>query len=186
MASPSHGLASETLKEVRFDSEVLLRESIQRLHLWIEKYVRDRLGEYVSGYDFRDRLFGRLVDRIDKSMEPDEVDNHTKQMLKWLVHEDQRAAFRRSQVVVADQRIERLPDPNSLKFSEQLDIESQMRVLLDRIPPELRPVIDDLYGLHGERVKSRKEVAKQLGWKRNTLDQKLRRLYLDLRRFLDG
>jgi hypothetical protein len=186
LAASSHSWTSETFKEDRFDSEVSLRESIQRLHFWIEKYARDRLGECVSAYDFRDRLFSRLVDRIEKGMEPDEIDDHTKQMMKWLVHEDQRTAFRRSQVVVADQRIEHLPDPNSLKFSEQLDIESQMRVLLDRIPPELRPAIDDLYGLHGERVKSRKEVAKQLGWKRNTLDQKLRRLYLDLRQFLDG
>jgi RNA polymerase sigma factor (sigma-70 family) len=159
--------------------------SMARLHSWIDCYVRAQLGPDVCGPDFFERLHQRVNIRVEKRR-PDELltpelEEEVKRMLKMLVHEDRLKALRRAKISVPIGEIENLEDPASVRFAEQLETAAEARAFLESIPNDLTPVIRHLYGIDGEKIKSRKEIAKDLGVDVNTLNQQLRRLYEKLR-----
>ena len=55
-----------------------------------------------------------------------------------------------------------------------------MRAFLEHLPPSIQSVLQDVYSMNEEEF-SRDELAKRLGIKRNTLDQRIRRAIKALR-----
>jgi DNA-directed RNA polymerase specialized sigma24 family protein len=97
-----------------------------------------------------------------------------------LVQEDKRSAYRRRTVLLD----ETLPDPNSSRFSEEVETAASARAILDRVPEDLLPVIRSLYGLSGEEPMTARQVASTLGIQEEALRQRLFRLRSKLRREL--
>jgi len=155
--------------------------SISRLGEWIDTYVRDKLGPDVCGNDFVDHLYRRAKRQADSTSLPPSLDERIRNMLKILVFQERMRIYRVSRRYVPVAHLESCGHPASLEFAEILETEAEARFFLESIPEDLRPIIKHLYGLDGERVRSRKEIAKSLGVKINTLNQRLRRLYERLR-----
>jgi len=170
--------------EAESSSDPLL-VSMARLRSWIDSYVRAQLGPSVCGNDFAELLYQRVNNRIEKhrqdELSPDEFDGEVRNNLRLLVYEERQKISRRSKHLVPVNDIEALPDPTSVEFAERLEIAAEARAFLESIPEDLVPVVRHLYGLNGEKVKSRTQLAKDLGFKVNTLNQRLRRVYEKLR-----
>jgi hypothetical protein len=162
-----------------------LLASIARLRSWIDSYVPSQLGSDACGNDFVELLYKRVSSSLKKrrqdGLSPEEFNVEVRNSLRLLVHEEQQKIFRRSKRLIPVSDVETLPDPTSLEFAEHLDVAAEARAFLERIPEDLIPVVRHLYGLDGEKVKSRKQLAKDLGLKVNTLNQRLRRVYEKLR-----
>jgi hypothetical protein len=199
----SENQSSEPSPESSFHIEwaAAWEQAIQRLRPELEQYIADRLG---PGEAFlqKDRLIGKLqslsepegLDNPDKAFKRAPIDEQVRWKLRFIVGDEKR---RQSRTIIGTQiRIredpEKIEDPRSLEFvrkaeraEEIVEDESEdaarVRKLLDQVSPEMVPVLNDLFALHGEKMKSRAEIAQKLGWKRSRLDQRLRRLYKDLR-----
>jgi CRP-like cAMP-binding protein len=78
-----------------------------------------------------------------------------------------------------------MADPRSLSFETAVTEEPELAVLLAKLPPELGTFASRLKDLTYEELSMpRKDLAKVLGYRRNTLDQNLRRLRQRLAKFV--
>jgi len=161
----------------------LIRDTINRLDSWIAGYVQSRLDPSASSSDFTSRIERRLLGRLGKDLAPDPLSltNAVQNTVKTLVHEDRRLAFRRSKLYDANADIEKVEDPLSLEFAERLALQSHVEFIRKSVPADLQDLVDSLFGFTGEEDVTVADLANQLGIQRNTLDQRLRRLYAKLR-----
>jgi hypothetical protein len=162
-------------------NDVLIREAIDRLRTWIGRYVQNQLGFAASPNDFTDRLECRLRRTGSQENDVDSLDAAVQNTLRLLVHEHRRSTFRKGRVCVSTADIEEIQDPHSLQFEARIELQSEVSLIRGLIPQDLLPVIDSLYGFVDEEPVSVAHLAKRLGIRRNTLNQRLRRLYITLR-----
>ena len=191
MASKNHPLELSSESFFRAEWAAAWKQAIQRLRPELEQYITDQLG---AGEAFlqKDRLIEKLEllgeQGLDNPTQKGSIDERIFLKLRFIVSDEKR---RQSKITIVTQiRIgedpEKIEDPRSLEFARLAeetveDDTARVQKILDRTPAEMLPVIKDLFGLDGSEVKSRAEIAEECGWKRNTLDQKLRRLFKDLR-----
>jgi DNA-directed RNA polymerase specialized sigma24 family protein len=182
--NPAQSSSAEERSEIDSQAKTI-QDEIDQQRSWINRYVQSQLGSDVSAEDLNERIEKRLRARIASNREQLPLADAVKNVTKLLVYEEQRAAYRRSQICLSDANIQSLQDPASLEFAERIDLESQIKTVLDHIPPELLPIVESLYGFTEIEV-SRGEMARKLGMPRNRLDKKLSRLFADLRSALGG
>lgn len=188
MASPSRAVSSkidpnntvQQISDQRGEVNSVVWESILRQWPSIEEYVQSQLGPSVSVSDFSDRIISRLADRVDETTNIAIIDELVQKTVRFLAHEERRTAYRRAKFYAPDANLDNLKDPASLDFVHGLDSETKARAILERVPPEMVPIIDSLFGFQKETV-TQKALAKSLGISRQTLKRRLNKLFEDLR-----
>jgi hypothetical protein len=165
----------------------ILRESLERIWPQSEPFVRQQLGRDYTSYDFFEKI-GRRLERkpavLAKASES-EIDRVVREFLRDAVHDERRAVGRREEHLVRQDAAREMVDPRSLSFETKVTEEPELTVLLAKLPPDLGALANRLKELtHEELSMPRKDLAKLLGYRRNTLDQNLRRLRQRLAKFV--
>ena len=170
---------------VQDENRILIRESIERLRSWINRYVQAHIGSHVSATDFTERIEIRLLKRLEPGTPKlNDIDEAVQNVLRLLVHESRRSDLRKSRRYTSNVEIETVQDPSSLHFASRVELDSQIQFIRKRIPEHLLPIIDTLYGFADAEELSIEELTEHFGIRRNTLNKKLSRLFRKLRREL--
>ena len=140
----------------------LLWQALERNAEWIESYVSipgAMLKEYLNW--FFERLNGRV---------PPEA---TEQDLDHLVRAEVKSIYREFRdrpcgcPILGD-----YGDTSAHRFGRELQLADEARDCLEQLPKQTRQLLEDLYSLDEEEI-TRDELARRLGIKRNTLDQRI-------------
>jgi hypothetical protein len=157
--------------------------ALQRSQSWISNYATPRLGPSVSPYDFTERLHRRLRGRVSDQSPDTEVDEALKTTVRYLVKEQCRVEFERAKRFVPEEEGSEVPDPGGLSWVQEFERNNDSRValeLLRSLDPEMLDWIKKIYAFNSEED-ARAELAKHLGIRRNTLNQRLSRKFRNLR-----
>ncbi len=149
---------------------------------WIESYVSRFLHGEASPWDLRDRLLRRLERKVTSECLAYEIKDLIAKTVKDLVHDQNRTEFRRSRKFRSQASVDQLIDPQSHLVEEKLIQESEALAVLRIMSQDDRHLIEQLYGLRNLQKVSRAEMAQKLGVRRNTLDQRLRRIFDSVRK----
>jgi DNA-directed RNA polymerase specialized sigma24 family protein len=183
MASPTRNWQKDPPPS-KSELELAVEQSMERLQSWTTSCVQSQLGPSVSPYDFMDRLVQSLIPRWQGPLDSVRVDEAVRKTLRQLVHDDRRKAFRRAQKYQPAAEIEEVPDPRSLDFASQLEIDSAMSLIREHIRnvrPEYQPIVNSLFGFVDEEELTVKELATKIGILPDTLRRRLSRFYAELR-----
>lgn len=180
MASSTRSWQEDTPRS-QVEMELAVEQSLERQWTWMAAFVKAQLGLSSSPYDFKDRILQSLVRHWRGPLEPKPFDEAVRKELKQCVHNERRKVFRHNQACLSTAEIETLPDPASLQFASQLESFSQIQFILEQTPADLVPVLESLYGFHSKEIRTREELARDLGIRRSTLDKRLGRLFAKLR-----
>jgi CRP-like cAMP-binding protein len=165
----------------------ILRESLERIWPQSEAFVRQQLGRDYTSYDFFEKIGRRLEKKqaILANASDSEIDRTVRELLRDAVREERQAVCRREEHFVRQEAARELADPRSLSFDTAVTEEPELAVLLAKLPPDLGTFASRLKDLTYEELSMpRKDLAKVLGYRRNTLDQNLRRLRQRLAKFV--
>ena len=162
---------------------------VDQMQSWIERYVSQHLHIGGSIWDFWRRFPQRLasnVAEIAPQSEP-EIRHLIQKTVTDLVHDQNRTEDRRDGVGRYVPLTEYVDPKNNveqqlIEQEEQELRQSKALALLQSLSPDQRILIEQLYGLKNREPKSRREIAKRLGLRRNTVDQRLRRALNSLRK----
>ena len=157
---------------------------VDEMQPWIETYVSRFLSGEASPWNFRHRLFRRLERTVTIDFSASEIKDVIEKAVKDLVHDQNRTEFRRSRKFASQGKIELLIDPQSHFVEEKLIQQSEALAVLRLMTDEDRHLIEQLYGLRDLQKVSRAEMAQKLGIRRNTLDQRLRRIFHSVRKVI--
>lgn len=139
-----------------------LWQALERNADWIRDYISvpgSRLKEYLKWF------FDRLVGRVPPNPSEQELDHLVRSEIKYIY-----SKFR--------DRPTGLPylgdyeDPDGDRFREAMELTYEARECLEQVPGHVRKFLEDVYSMDDEEF-SRDELARRLGIKRNTLDQRL-------------
>jgi hypothetical protein len=165
----------------------ILRESLERIWPQSEPFIRQQLGRDYTSYDFFEKI-GRRLDKkqaVLAEASESEIDRVVREFLRDAVRDERRAVCRREEHLVRQEAAREIVDPRSLSFEAKVTEEPELTVLLAKLPPDLGAFASRLKELtHEELSMPRKDLAKLLGYRRNTLDQNLRRLRQRLAKFV--
>ncbi|MGA8594049.1 MAG: hypothetical protein WB676_04835 [Bryobacteraceae bacterium] len=155
----------------------ILSESLERIWPQSEPFVRQQLGRDYTSYDFFEKIARRLEKKQGGLAEASEseIDRLVREFLRDAVRDERRAVCRREEHLVRQDAAREIVDPRSLPFETK--VAEELTVLLAKLPPDLGAFASRLKELTQEELSMpRKDLAKLLGYRRNTLDQNLRRL----------
>ena len=142
----------------------LLWQALERNAGWIKNYIS------VPGYVLKEYLqwfFDRLKDRVPAEASGRELDHFVQAEVKSIYRD-----FRDRPS--GSSYLGEYADPSSDRFPNDLERSDEARECLEQLPKQIRALLEDLYSLDAEEI-SRDELAKRLGIKRNTLDQRISR-----------
>jgi DNA-directed RNA polymerase specialized sigma24 family protein len=183
MASPTRSW-HENPPPSQLEMEVAVEQSMERLRSWTVSFVHSQLGPSTSPYDFVERVAQCLTPRWQGPLDPIRVDEAVRKTLQKLVHNDRRTVIRRARKYQSTADIEKVPDPRSLDFASQLELDSAMSLVWEHIRnerPDYKPIVDSLFGFVDEDELSVKDLANRLGILPDTLKHRLSRFYAELR-----
>jgi len=121
-------------------------------------------------------FFERLKDRVPQQASEQDLDQ--------LVRADVKGIFREFRDRPPGFPLSDYADTSALKFGHILQLDDQARECLEQLPKEIRNLLEDLYSSGAKEI-TREELAKKLGIKRNTLDQRICRAMKTIRRRLE-
>lgn len=144
------------------DTTQLLWQALERNADWIRDYISvpgSRLKEYLKWF------YERLVGRVPP--------NASEQQMNHLVRREITSIYSKFR-----DRPTGTPyfgdheDPAGGQFLESLELADEARECLEQVPDHVRKLLEDIYSMDEEEF-SRDELARRLGIKRNTLDQRI-------------
>jgi hypothetical protein len=147
---------------------IRLRQALERQADWIANYIsipRSEVEEYLKWF------FERLKDRVPEDASEQDLDELVRAEVKSIYSE-----FR--------DHPSGLPflgdyaDAEAHKFGEIVQLNA--RECLEQLPKKIRDLLEDLYSSGANEI-TRAELAKKLGIKRNTLDQRIFRAMKTIR-----
>jgi len=144
---------------------IRLRQTLERLGDWIADYIsipRSEVEEYLKW------LFERLRDRVPQEASEQDLDQLVRDEVKSIFCEFR---DRPSGVPLGD-----FADTSAHKFASG----DQTREWLEQLPKQIRHLLEDVYSSGAKEI-TRAELAKKLGIKRNTLDQRICRAIKTIR-----
>ena len=155
-------------------ASTVVRQSLERIWPESERFVRQILGRDYTTFDFLEKIEKRFISKGEGLTETWLIDRLVSQVLRDVVHDERRAISRREARLVRDVP-EDIPDPRQ-KFEEE-SASADLAAQIAQLPPDLCSFAAKLRGLKEEELgMERKELAKILGYRRNTLNQSIRRL----------
>jgi RNA polymerase sigma factor (sigma-70 family) len=112
-------------------------------------------------------FFDRLKDRVPPEASQQDLDYLVRSEVKSIYSEfrDHPSGF---------PFVSEYADPSGDRFREDLERADEARECLEQLPKPIRELLEDIYSLDAEEM-TREELAKKLGIKRNTLDQRISR-----------
>jgi Sigma-70, region 4 len=140
----------------------LLWQALERNAEWIKSYVSipgSVLKEYLNWF------FERLKGRVPPEASEQDLDHLVRTEVKKIYREfrDRPCGF----PIVGD-----YGDTSANRFGQELQLADGVRDCLEQLPKKTRKLLEDLYSLHEDEI-TREELARRLGIKRNTLDQRI-------------
>ena len=154
-------------------SAQLLREALERNAEWIGSYIEIADAGQAVLAEYLEWFFDRLKDRVPSDATDEALDRLIRAEVRSIYR---RLKFRRG----APPWLAEVPDPEGERFEEDLARRSELNDFLDHLAPEVRGIVEAAYSMSEEEF-SRDELAKRLGIKRNTLDQRISRALKALR-----
>ena len=161
-----------------------LTQALRNMHEWIYTYVSQNLHEAAALDEFTDKLMIRLrrVLARDPTCCPKAAITKT---VGDLVHDLNRTAIRKETRFLTRAAFDDLIDSRQnieTTLIEQVPQE-QARAILCALKDKDRDLVEKVYGLHECRL-SRNQIARELGLRRNSIDQRLRRIFESIRNAL--
>jgi hypothetical protein len=152
-----------------------LQQSVQKQWFWIQEHVQ-RFDPTASASDFADRIVTRLLDRVDYLTTEAELDESVRNTAKLVCYEEHRRCVRREKrhVVVSEYSC---PDPASLHFAAEAELQSDMDFIRRFVSPEQLELLESLYGFGEKEELTVEQLAETHGMKTMTMYQRLHRLY---------
>jgi RNA polymerase sigma factor (sigma-70 family) len=141
-----------------------LWQALERNAEWIKNYISIR-GSVLK--DYLKWFFDRLKDRVPPEASQQDLDHLVRSEVKSIYSE-----FR--DLPPGFPFVGEYADPSSDRFREDLERADEARECLEQLPKRIRALLEDIYSLDAEEI-TREELAKRLGIKRNTLDQRISR-----------
>jgi DNA-directed RNA polymerase specialized sigma24 family protein len=149
---------------------IRLRQALERNADWIEDYISilrshadfPDAGREAVMKGYLEWFFERLKDRTPEDASEQDLDQLVRTEVKSIYREfrDRRPGFPLGDYA----------DTSAHKFA----FGDQARECLEQLPKQIRNLLEDVYSTDDEEI-SRNELAKKLGIKRNTLDQRISR-----------
>ncbi len=162
-----------------------IRESIYRLWFSIQKHVQ-KFDPSGSPSDYVERVELRVAGQLKSDGEITAVDDAVRRNFRDVAQNDRRTKSRQ-QIRFAystPRQLESIPDTNGGRFAAALEEESnfewQIEEIRQRVDPETMTILEQLYGFHSERW-TIDNLAKKMGIRKNTLEQRLSRTFAKLR-----
>jgi RNA polymerase sigma factor (sigma-70 family) len=157
---------------------------VGEMQSWIEGYASRHLHPGASTWEFRDRFCGRLKENISDTASSSEIRSLIEKIVKDLIHNQNRTELRRDSKYQRQLPLGQYVDPQSDFVEQKVFRESSALAVLRAMPEKDRAIVEQLYGLGNIDSVSRREMAERLGVSRNTLDQRLRRIFHSVRKSL--
>lgn len=157
---------------------------VDEMQSWIEGYASQHLHPGASTWEFRDRFCGRLNQNISDNASSSEIRSVILKIVKDLIHNQNRTELRRDNKYRRQLPLGEYVDPQSDFVEQKVFRESRALAVLRAMPETDRAIVEQLYGLGNIDSVSRREMAERLGVSRNTLDQRLRRIFQSVRKSL--
>jgi hypothetical protein len=139
-----------------------LWQALERNAEWIRRYISvpaSVLKEYLKW------SFERLIGRVPPNASEQELDHLVRSETKRIY-----SKFRDRPTGVA--YFGDYEDPAGDRFREAMEVTDEARECLEQVPGHVRKFLEDVYSMDEEEF-SRDELARRLGIKRNTLDQRI-------------
>ena len=151
----------------------LLRQALERNADWIAEYIS--ISRSVVVEDYLKWFFERLRDRVPQEASEQDLDH--------LVRADVKSIYREFRDRPSGFSLGDYADTSAHKFGQILQLD-QARECLEQLPKQIRNLLEDVYSSGAKEI-TRAELAKKLGIKRNTLDQRICRAIKTIRRRLE-
>ena len=158
---------------------IRLRQALERNADWIEDYISisrshadfPDAGREAVMKGYLEWFFERLKYCVPEDASEQDLDQLVRTEVKSIYREfrDRRSGFPLGDYA----------DTSAHKFA----FGDQARECLEQLPKQIRNLLEDVYSTDDEEI-SRNELAKKLGIKRNTLDQRICRAIKTIRRQL--
>ena len=155
---------------------IRLRQALERNADWIADYISisrfhadfPSAGREAVMKGYLEWFFDRLKDRAPEDASEQDLDQLVRTEVKSIYREfrDRRSGFPLGDYA----------DTSAHKFA----FGDQGRKCLEQLPKQIRNLLEDVYSTDDEEI-SRNELAKKLGIKRNTLDQRICRAIKTIR-----
>jgi hypothetical protein len=139
-----------------------LWQALERNADWIRQYISvpaSLLKEHLKWF------FDRLIGRVPPDASQQELDHLIRGEIKHIYSKFRDRPTGRP--YVGDYE-----DPAGNRFREDFQLADEARECLEQVPGHVRKFLEDVYSMDDEEF-SRDELARRLGIKRNTLDQRL-------------
>jgi DNA-directed RNA polymerase specialized sigma24 family protein len=145
----------------------LLWQALERNADWIADYISISRSHSVLK-EYLEWFFERLKDRVPQEATEQDLDQLVRAEVKSIYGEfrDRPSGFPLGDYV----------DTSAHKFA----FGDQARECLEQLPKQIRNLLEDLYSSGAKEI-TRAELAKKLGIKRNTLDQRISRAMKTIR-----
>jgi RNA polymerase sigma factor (sigma-70 family) len=145
----------------------ILRQALERNAEWIKGYVSisDAGKSVIDGY--LDWFFDLLKDRIPVEASGEDLDHMIRAEVKRIY-----ARFRDRPAGACHPAD--IADPSGNRFQEDIERADEIRECLEQLPKPMRRLLEDVYSMN-EQEFTRDALARRLGIRRNTLDQRIRR-----------
>ena len=145
----------------------LLWQALERNADWIADYISVSRSHSVLK-EYLEWFFERLKDRV-----PHEA---SEQDLDQLVRAEVRSIYREFRDRPSGFRLGDYADTSAHNFA----LGDEARECLEQLPKQIRSLLEDVYSSGAKEI-TRAELAKKLGIKRNTLDQRICRAIKSIR-----
>jgi DNA-directed RNA polymerase sigma subunit (sigma70/sigma32) len=158
-----------------------LTQALRNMHDWIYAYVSQNLHEAAALDEFTDKLMVRLQRILARNPTCCPKMAITK-TVNDLVHDLNRTAIRRDTRLLRRAAFDDLVDSRQNIESTLIEQARQEEALaiLSVLKDKDRDLVEQVYGIHECRLE-RGHVAKELGLQRNSIDQRLRRIFKSIR-----
>jgi hypothetical protein len=150
----------------------LLWQALERNADWIADYISISRSHSVLK-EYLEWFFERLKDRVSHEASEQDLDQ--------LVRAEVRSIYREFRDRPSGSSFPgEHADTSAHTFGHTLQLGDQTRECLERLPKQIRELLEDVYSLDDGEM-TRAELAKKLGIKRNTLDQRICRAIKTIR-----
>jgi len=163
-----------------------IRESIYSLWFSVQKRIQQQIDPSASPSDYAERVEKLVTARLKHDSEIEAVDEAVRDAFRDIAQNDQRSRLR--QRIRFDfsrsLQLELIRDPKSDGYAATLEDNShnewQIEEIRRRVDPETMTILEQLYGFHSEQW-TIDNLAKKMGIRKNTLEQRLSRTFAKLR-----
>jgi DNA-directed RNA polymerase specialized sigma24 family protein len=177
-------------KWLNIDGEALplsVLQIVDEMQSWIEGHVSRHLRLGASTWEFRERFCERLKKKVPSAASASQIRALIHKTVTDLIHDQNRTEFRRDNPagnVWAHVLLDQYADPQSGAAEQKFLRESEALAVLRAMRKEDRTLVEQLYGLRNIDKVPRAEMAKKLGIQRDTLDQRLHRIFHSVRKVI--